>query len=101
MDRYVTLERKVEGGDRKEDEGDDQGKRSHHEKVDRGAIQAEEIGEAHHDDPSSYEDDPENGRQSLLGFEQTIPSGVGQVAHTLEPLFVDDLLFRGGGVEVL
>ena len=101
MDCYVTFERKVEGGDREEDEGDDQGQRSHHKQVNHRAFQAEEIGKAHHDDPPCYEYDPKDGRQSLLGFEQAIPPGVGQVAHILESLYVDDLLFRGGGVEIL
>ena len=45
--RYAALERKFEVGDREEDQGDDQGKSGHHEKVNHGALQAEEVGEAY------------------------------------------------------
>src|SRR5215216_6875454 len=63
---YVSLERVIEGGYGEEDEGDDQGERGNHEEVDRGAVQAEKVGESHHNDPSGYEHHPEDGRQSLL-----------------------------------
>src|SRR5215212_11284899 len=100
-DGYVALEGKIQGCDCEEDEGDDQGQSGHHENVNQCAIQAEEIGEAYHDDSPDYQHDPEDGRQSVLGFEQAVPSGVRKVAHTLEPLFVEYLLCRGGRVNTL
>jgi hypothetical protein len=69
--------------------------------VNQGAVQAEEIGEANDDDSPDDQHDPEDGRQTLLGFEQPVASGVPEVAHTLEPLFVENLVCGGGWFETL
>ena len=45
------LKGKFEFGDREEDQGDDQGQSGHHEEVNHGALEAEEVRETYDHDP--------------------------------------------------
>ena len=64
---YAAPEGKFEFSDREEDQGDDQGQSAHHEEVNHGALEAEEVRETYDHDPPGYQDDPEDSRQSVIG----------------------------------
>src|SRR5215208_735030 len=63
--------------------------------------EAEEVGEAHHLDPSNDQHHPQDGRQAFLGVEQTLAPGVCQVAYLLQSLFIENLLGLRGGLHLL
>jgi hypothetical protein len=55
----------------------------------QGVVQAEEVGEPHHDHAPEKQHYPQEGGQALLGVHEPVPPCVVQVVDTLERLEVE------------